>query len=552
MDGTDLQLIEATVSALVGRTAKYRRYDRTLDTPLNFVVNEAKKSVTHDFIIYWVEGALPELFTLSGFSPTPIVYNTRYIEQVYLLRRLSVHEYLARFRDELSERACLRVMAELAVRHKHTEWAIQAFLQSIIGQGIFTADIPGKSLLDLETEPVDASYVATWFFGLVHEIGHIYASEFQGLENSMFSQKSAIDALRVILEHLAFPDEVKRKTISDAQEGDPAYVLSPKRLATEALADTFAVSVLFYSTRDLMRQAGRDTFRVETFLAEMSIASLLIMMLDRCKQMALIADQEIEESRMDDLGDDLDLKPVSYQVRLLMTRRYVKILVAAHLFSTRYPTEDQLRKVDRLFEAIDETLTGNKRAMYEGLTRAMRFALFPKERRQNLIGQFATELAQFDNPIAPIEAIRFCDLAESFDSGNESVQDLRRVATMNIHAQQERQKAETQIAPEKEAAVSSVDVLRVALESLNEHLKEYRQVEKRQVVTGQRSDDAPRKLSWEWRVLFSIIGASLFVSSVILTTPDSLVGWLSGLAGILGLILFLAGLTGIRGDLTKH
>src|SRR5260370_20571040 len=123
VDSVETTMLEQALSAEIGDNATFRQYDRSLHTPMNFVLDEAKRNLEKEFVVYWVEGGLPEIFCLSGFSEAAVVYNTRYIELVYLFRRLIPgNSALKEFTPELAERISLRVMAELALRHNHPDW----------------------------------------------------------------------------------------------------------------------------------------------------------------------------------------------------------------------------------------------------------------------------------------------------------------------------------------------------------------------------------------------------------------------------------------------
>src|SRR3954453_9462094 len=103
MDSSETRHVELLIRSQAGKAALFEQYDRSRETPMNFVLDEAKRQLGADFLVYWVEGGLPELYSISGFSQPIVVYNTRYTELSFLIRKLIVEgEYEASLREELS------------------------------------------------------------------------------------------------------------------------------------------------------------------------------------------------------------------------------------------------------------------------------------------------------------------------------------------------------------------------------------------------------------------------------------------------------------------
>lgn len=417
-------IVNALLPDMIGRTAKFEKYDRTADTPLNFLLNQVQPELPKPFSVYWVNGGLPELFCLPGLASTPIVYNSRYIEMVYLMRRLMGDGPLSNFRAEMVERSCLRIMAELALRYKGPAWAVRAFIKSILGEGVRTLDIPGSAIMDLEVQPINPGYMGVWFFGLAHELGHVYGERKEPY-NELISPEAALEAAKCEVEKFPLPPGGKEEALAQVASGREDHPLSPRQLAREALADGFAVHALFKTTRLIMAEVGKEKFDVVEFTAEITVAWALISILERCKLMASVAEQGVVEARQ---KEALLLQPISYSVRALLARRVLEFEIVEYLRGAGAPTNEKWRKVDSAVNRIARIWEDAMKQVESGLARAMRFALFPKERPSNLMTLLAGEITRDRVGSQKPEIIRFCDLAESFHPGNETVQALRRIA----------------------------------------------------------------------------------------------------------------------------
>jgi len=415
---SESRLVEAVLKGQVGKTASFFAYDRSGTTPLNYVLDIVQPEVGSEFTVYWVQNGLPEIFILSGFSSAPISYNTRYVEMSYLLRRHFLDDALNSFRAEIAERTCLRLMAELSVRHGSPDWGVRAFLKAVLGQGIFIADIPGAALMDLEVQPIEEPYMATWFFGLLHELGHLWQRH-EGRVDRLFPIEDVTAATTVALDQFPYPDEFKRDGLARALAGDATFTL-----ASEAAADLFAIISLLRTTFSIMQKLEAE-FQIEAFVREVVLNINITALLNTCKRAAMIAGESSRERR----SDEVLFQPVSYYVRALLTRRYLEDAVARFAFQTHDPDQTQLNAVSNLIDEINRSLETAIDEFETGLARALRFALFPEERGQNLMSQLASEIASNEHSPAISEALGFCDLIDSFHGLNDSASALRRIAT---------------------------------------------------------------------------------------------------------------------------
>ncbi len=59
MDDFELTIIEQRVRSQIGTKATYEVYDRTNRSPMNFVLDEAERQLSQEFVVYWVKTAFP-------------------------------------------------------------------------------------------------------------------------------------------------------------------------------------------------------------------------------------------------------------------------------------------------------------------------------------------------------------------------------------------------------------------------------------------------------------------------------------------------------------
>lgn len=256
---------------------------------MNFVLDEVERQIGPRFSVYWMDGGPPEVFTLPGFSPSPVVFSTRYLSLSAFIRHLFVDEYLKNVLVDVAERTTLKLMSEMALRYGDPDYAVLAFVKSVTGKGIWLND--EDQVMSLEYEPIRESYMATWFYGLVHELGHLHQNQPQHFSNGhMFSDAGILGAITVALDKFSsYPDSIKHEAIERAKQQRSNSVLGNDQIRSEGLADIFAASVLFKTTFDIMREINQEKFEVVQFIQEMIIFLNIITIIDRCRRVASVA-----------------------------------------------------------------------------------------------------------------------------------------------------------------------------------------------------------------------------------------------------------------------
>jgi hypothetical protein len=312
----------------------------------------------------------------------------------------------------------------MALRRGDPDYAVLAFVKSVTGKGIWLLD-DEYSVMALENEPIREAYMATWFYGLVHELGHLDQSQTQHFSNGhVFSDAGILDAITVALDKFSsYPDSIKHEAIERAKQQRSNSVLGIDQIRSEGLADIFAASILFKTTFDIMREINQKKFEVVQFIQEMIIFLNIISIIDRCRRVASVASATTADR--DAQFENLGLQPVSVMVRALMQRQYLDSAVTIYLFDTDDPTPEQFQRVQKLINEINEHNAETISTVDSGIARAMEFSLFP-ERRENdwaLLEAFRRELPNSTPGL--LEAQRFCELADTLEANGKLLRVLK-------------------------------------------------------------------------------------------------------------------------------
>jgi hypothetical protein len=405
---------KAALRSELGRSAEFEKYGREHRTPMTFVLDEVERQIGPRFTVYWVDGGPPEVFCLPGFSQSPVVFSTRYLSLTAFIRKLLVSDWMSNILDDVAERTTLKVMAEIALRRGDPDYAVLAFIKSVVGKGIWISD--DDQIMTLEYEPIHEPYMATWFYGLVHELGHLYPAQSQQLLiDKMFTDTVMLEAITHALTFFpSFPDFIKEEALERAKQRRSTSVLGIDQVRSEGLADIFAASVLFKTTSDIMSEIykadpNQKRFEVIQFIQEMVIFLNIITIIERCRSVALLA--SMTEPDRDAAIENL-LHPVSVAVRALIQRQYLELAVTRYTFGDE-PTPEHHQRISDLFNNINEHFRETINKVEAGSARAIEFSLFP-DRRENewkMLEAFRVEIPKSTPTL--LEARRFCELADS-------------------------------------------------------------------------------------------------------------------------------------------
>jgi len=416
--------IEEALRSELGKTAVFGRHQRDIRTPMNFVLDEAEKQMGPQFSVYWVKTGPPDVFCLSGFSPSPVVFSSRYLSLTAFIRHLFVDDWLKNMLVEVAERTTLKLMAEMALWQGDPDYSVLAFVKSMTGKGIYLSD--DDQLMDLEYAPVSEAYMATWFYALVHELGHLNPDHQQNFPTGhLFSDEAILNAITVKLDDFPYySPSMRQEAVELAKQSGSKSVLAIDHVRSEGLADMFAASVLLQAASNIMRDI-RKPFSIPQFIQELIIFFNIIAVIDRCTRVASIASARTadREARF-----ELALQPVALRVRALMQHHYLDSAITMFLHGSDY-TMEQYQRVVTMINGINKTNAEIINAVDSGLARAMEFSLFP-ERRENdraLLEAFLKDFAHSGPGIQ--ETLRFCKMADAIRAESKLLQALKGIVS---------------------------------------------------------------------------------------------------------------------------
>jgi hypothetical protein len=377
---------------------------------MNYVLDIAEKASASKFLVYWVEGGLPETFCLQGFEDKPVVFNTRFLEMTGLICSLVTEDRISDdMTIELSERVCLKLMAEFSLRNGVPDIAAFLMQKSVQGQTFFLSD---RNLLRrIEAEPLSERYMVFWFFGLLHELGHFspeISEAAQLPQGHPLSDKSITSLVSSVLELFPYPDDLKNQAMHSVS--DAKSVLAAHQLREEALADMFATRILFSATRGILKES-KLKFDLVDFISELGLFLNVMEVINRCKRVAQKArSEDIKRSAV----EEMTFYPVAIAVRLNLLREFLARFLPVAWGGAETVTQS---KIDEWSKHITGLFKGPKPRydlVEKGLANAMRYVYFPNERDSGIGAKLFNELAN-TNSHARIILKDFLLLAESLN-----------------------------------------------------------------------------------------------------------------------------------------
>lgn len=404
------------VRSQLGEKTPWRFHDRSIRTPMNFTLDEASRTLGLEPTVVWVDGGYPALWTLTGLPVPVVVYSTRYVELTAYVRGLMADDWLARMRVELAERAILTIAAELALLERAEELAVRLFLHSKIGTGIYRSS---RDILDdLELTPISERYMAAWFYGLVHELGHSWTPDPEFATTGLLSSETLDEALQRNLDAFSVAHEIDLKEIVERlRSGAADHPLSTTHLRGEVAADVFAASVLLAATiKILLELDPQQQLSPQHFVAEIYFYMNVIALLERCRGIVRLATAPQEPT-------DLELflvQPATVGARLEVVQIHLAFALARY-----YGGEDATRWHEVVYQTMQQ-FAQEAQEIDTGLANAMTTAWSDDEPIQSLIARAAKE--QSGDVFFGLEVAGFCDLAESSGVTGEAVQRLDALA----------------------------------------------------------------------------------------------------------------------------
>ncbi|WP_109524654.1 hypothetical protein [Nocardia aurea] len=382
MTGLDPSILDELVRDHLPANARFSRVTREPLTPLVTVLSMAERELGREVAVYWVDGGVPEMFSLPGLSPAPITFSTRFLvasSQLFGLKQMS-WSVTPEILEAAVERYALQLIAELSLAHGDCTTASYLIARSLcISQGFIVAP---TTVFDLEYLPRNEIYMTMWFLGLLHEIGHVHAHD-RGWSGVM-EDEDLDQIIETVLAGVTDLDTSRRINEQLANAGT-THSLDLEVLRAEIDADLFAAHVLLQSTFRVM-ETDRGAKFAETGLDYVELCAAILnmfgalTMLSRCTTAALIA------GGMDDRVRSDPWTGGSYQVRAQVLAR---VLASA--------TTQSGHDSDEVYQAVRARVEDAERhdAYDRGIDRAMRHAMYPRMREPGLVHRLSE---------APLEA----------------------------------------------------------------------------------------------------------------------------------------------------
>jgi hypothetical protein len=146
-----------------------------------------------------------------------------------------------------------------------------------------------------------------WFYGLLHEVGHVHASANEHAPAEL--EDRIAEAMTLAMANLGWTRETFEATARELADAGRTHAMRPEQLRVEATADTFATKLVWEATKFVLM--GRDRKLVPF---EMAVATLrmfdIIAMINRAATESRLFTQPWRASEED------PLKPLAITVRI--------------------------------------------------------------------------------------------------------------------------------------------------------------------------------------------------------------------------------------------
>ncbi|MFI9508469.1 hypothetical protein [Nocardia sp. NPDC052566] len=404
MTELDPSILDVLIRDHLPPDALFSRMSRDHRTPMVVALETAERELAREVAIYWVEGGAPEMFSLPGLMPAPITFSTRFLTasaQLLSLRRL--HSAASDI-ELLAERFALQFIAELTLSHGDPVAASYLIARSLlIPSGI---QLMPMTVLELENTPRNEIYMTVWFFGLLHEIGHVHAYEhgWSGAVPDDLIEESVADVLDMVA------DPALSRQINDRLKNSGiAHSLDTAVLREEIDADLFAVRTLILATTAVVSEEGKRDFDYVDHACVILEMFAALTMLNRCVTAAMAAGAMEDRLRADPWAGN------SYLVRAQVIATYLAGSIADSGAAAEEIYDTIRRRVEK--SAVND-------ACERGISRAMRQAMFPAERERGLMDRL---ISTPPDVVSGMQIQPFLDLAAALQVEDPDIEALREV-----------------------------------------------------------------------------------------------------------------------------
>jgi hypothetical protein len=401
MNDFDRLVIEEMIRARVGRISQIDLDSRGSRTPMRVLLETAERSLDTSVDLFWIDEGIPGHFCLLDEGTSAVVFHTRALRLGAQIRELYVAAPIEPFRTELAEKLALQRIAELLLQRGHIDQSLQTLARASTCSGI---SILEPDVASLESWPLNERYIATWFFGFAHELGHALAPRVRSLltDTQSLSSSHVAEVLEGAINKRRFGDDSKMIVRAIlAKEGKDGWCSVPV-IQEEATADLFAFLILREGAEALLGNGRVDT---RSLAREALIAFNSLIVMDQCRVLASwFDDVEAEQEHQ-----NLTLSNVAMQVRQnLLIRAILRAEDQEALCSICPALRTDAIEPEWLAAAVQD-LGARSATVGDGLFRARKFLSSKEMRDPSLFYRYARTVAT--DAALGLEAARFARLA---------------------------------------------------------------------------------------------------------------------------------------------
>jgi hypothetical protein len=380
----ELRLVESALRSQFGRSAELELQDRTVPSRMNLVLDRAEKDLGRQFCTVWVRNGPPEIFCLRGFSEPVIAFCPRYLEMWADLHRGMVFPADSELKQDWLERLILRIIAELSLSRDNPDFAGSCILRGAMDESriYFVA----HDLMALEDVEFGFSYMACWFYGLTHEMGHFWHPAGGPEPTSSFTEEFIDWARDRGIRGLETTADIETRIRAHMIEHPNSFLLGAEVLRNEMVADFFATITVLLSTTEILKiyaeNSGSDVDwgqHLGTFVSEMLLSLVIVGLLERCRRIAEFACTAEPERQF---ALEMLSHPAAISARIDAARDHLRSTIPVFLYG-REATKEQSDAIAEEIESCTEGIDEMVKVANVSLGRATRVCL-DREHRLNL------------------------------------------------------------------------------------------------------------------------------------------------------------------------
>jgi hypothetical protein len=315
---------------MIGDQARFSVLDRGTYTAMGTALSIAEQAIGGSRRVVWVDNGPGSMFSLPKAKPGTVVVSDRAIELTGLIRKILLSRAPLGSLEKASEQKFFEIAAEQALLQGHAEPAVKALAMSVIDARFRVAV---EDLRALANASLSAGYVATWCFGLLHEVGHLTPDQPEDF-HPLTSDENILGQLEWLSrDWMRLPIAQVGDPCIRARERPESSVIGLSHLRSEVAADLFATHMLILATEMLMNEAG-DPLDWATFIREAHAAQQVLVVFDRIKR-AVALGASSAPSRDDAI--EMMFHPLSVGVRNLAQQEYIAAMLTISSADSAHP-----------------------------------------------------------------------------------------------------------------------------------------------------------------------------------------------------------------------